>query len=190
MPRQITDGDPSLLKEFAWGSKKLIDYTNSKGQRLQATLTLPAGYEPGRRYPMLVYFYELMSNTHHSFQVPPYDDRPHMSTYASNGYLVLQPDVVYEIGKPGTSALDCVGSAVKKGHRAWLRRSETRRPAGPQLGRISVVIHRDADRHVRRGRDRRAADGPHELLRHALSLDRHASSRASPRSARCAWART
>ena len=113
-PRQVTEADPTLLKEFAWGSKKLIDYTNSKGQRLQATLTLPAGYEPGKRYPMLVYFYELMSNTHHSFQVPPYDDRPHMSTYASNGYLVLQPDVVYEIGKPGTSALDCVGSAVKK----------------------------------------------------------------------------
>ena len=28
--------------------------------------------------------------------------------------LVLQPDVVYEIGKPGSSALDCVTSAVKK----------------------------------------------------------------------------
>jgi dienelactone hydrolase len=112
--RQVTDADPELLKQFAWGSKKLIDYTNSKGQRLQATLTLPAGYEPGKRYPMLVYFYEIMSNTHHNFQVPPYDDRPHMSTYASNGYLVLQPDVVYEIGKPGSSALDCVGSAVRK----------------------------------------------------------------------------
>jgi dipeptidyl aminopeptidase/acylaminoacyl peptidase len=112
--RQVTDADPELLKEFAWGSKTLVDYTNSKGQKLQATLTLPAGYEPGRRYPMIVYFYEIMSNTHHSFQIPPYDDRPHMSTYASNGYLVLQPDVVYEIGKPGSSALDCVGSAVKK----------------------------------------------------------------------------
>jgi dipeptidyl aminopeptidase/acylaminoacyl peptidase len=113
-PRQVTDADPELFKEFAWGTKKLIDYTNSKGQRLQATLTLPANYEPGRRYPMLVYFYEIMSNTHHSFSFPVYDDRPHMSTYASNGYLVLQPDVVYEIGKPGSSALDCVGSAVRK----------------------------------------------------------------------------
>jgi dipeptidyl aminopeptidase/acylaminoacyl peptidase len=37
-----------------------------------------------------------------------------MATYASNGYLVLQPDVVYEIGKPGTSAVDCVTAAVKK----------------------------------------------------------------------------
>jgi dipeptidyl aminopeptidase/acylaminoacyl peptidase len=113
-PRQVTDVDPTLFKEFAWGSKKLIDYKNSKGQRLQATLTLPAGYEPGKKYPMLVYFYEIMSNTHHNFSMPVYDDRPHMSTYASNGYLVLQPDVVYEIGKPGSSALDCVGSAVRK----------------------------------------------------------------------------
>jgi dipeptidyl aminopeptidase/acylaminoacyl peptidase len=46
--------------------------------------------------------------------MPTYDDRPHMSTYASDGYLVLQPDVVYTIGTPGTSALDDVGSAVRK----------------------------------------------------------------------------
>jgi dipeptidyl aminopeptidase/acylaminoacyl peptidase len=37
-----------------------------------------------------------------------------MSTYASDGYLVLQPDVVYEAGRPGSSALDCVTAAVKK----------------------------------------------------------------------------
>jgi dipeptidyl aminopeptidase/acylaminoacyl peptidase len=113
-PRQVTDAQPDIFQNFAWGTKKLIDYKSSKGQRLQATLTLPAGYEPGTKYPMLVYFYELMSGTHHNFSFPVYDDRPHMSTYASNGYLVLQPDVRYEIGKPGTSALDCVTSAVKK----------------------------------------------------------------------------
>ena len=113
-PKQVTDAYPDIFKNYAWGSKQLIDYKNSKGVRLQGTLTLPAGYEPGKKYPMLVYFYELMSDTHHNFSFPVYDDRPHISTYASNGYLVLQPDVRYEIGKPGTSALDCVTSAVKK----------------------------------------------------------------------------
>jgi len=113
-PRQVTDAMPDIFKEFAWGTKKLIDFKNSRGVRLQATLTLPAGYEPGKKYPMLVYFYELMSDTHHNFSFPVYDDRPHMSTYASNGYLVLQPDVRYVIGQPGTSAVDCVTSAVKK----------------------------------------------------------------------------
>ena len=112
-PRKVTDANP-IIKEYAWGTKVLIDYTNSKGQKLQATLTLPAGYQPGKKYPMLVYFYEIMSNTHHKFSMPVFDDRPHMSTYASNGYLVFQPDVVYEIGKPGTSAVDCVTSGVKK----------------------------------------------------------------------------
>jgi len=112
-PRKVTDANPQL-SQYAWGSKVLVDYTNGKGQKLQATLTLPAGYQPGKKYPMLVYFYEIMSNTHHTFSMPVYDDRPHISTYASNGYLVVQPDVVYEIGKPGSSAVDCVESAVKK----------------------------------------------------------------------------
>jgi dipeptidyl aminopeptidase/acylaminoacyl peptidase len=113
-PKKVTDANP-LIKDFEWPSGKvLIDYTNGNGQRLQGTLTLPANYEPGTKYPMLVYFYEIMSNTHHRFSMPVYDDRPHISTYASNGYLVLQPDVVYQIGRPGTSALDCVTSAVKK----------------------------------------------------------------------------
>ena len=112
-PVKVTDANPQQA-EYAWGSKVLIDYKNSKGVRLQGTLTLPANYEAGKKYPMLVYFYEKMSNTHHRYSMPVYDDRPHMSTYASNGYLVLQPDVVYTIGHPGDSAVDCVTSAVKK----------------------------------------------------------------------------
>src|SRR5690606_8393579 len=99
-PKKVTDANPHLA-EYAWGTKKLIDYTDARGNQLQATLTLPANYEPGKKYPMLVYFYEKMSQTHHSFSMPTYDDRPHISTYASDGYLVLQPDVVYTIGRPG-----------------------------------------------------------------------------------------
>jgi dienelactone hydrolase len=112
-PIKVTDANPHQ-SEYAWGRRVLVDYKNSKGVRLQGTLTLPANYEAGKRYPMLVYFYEKMSNTHHRYSMPVYDDRPHMSTYASNGYLVFQPDVVYTIGRPGDSAVDCVTSGVKK----------------------------------------------------------------------------
>lgn len=112
-PKKITDANPQQ-KEYAWGSRVLVDYQNSQGVKLQATLTLPAGYEKGKRYPMLVYIYEKMSMNHHRYSMPTYDDRPHMSTYASDGYLFLMPDIVYTIGRPGSSALDCVGSAVKK----------------------------------------------------------------------------
>ena len=35
------------------------------------------------------------------------------SYYVSNGYLVLEPDIVYTIGYPGQSALKCVLPAIQ-----------------------------------------------------------------------------
>jgi dipeptidyl aminopeptidase/acylaminoacyl peptidase len=110
---KVTDANPQQ-KDYAWGSRILIDYENSLGKKLQATLTLPAGYVKGKKYPMLVYIYETLSQRHHDYSMPTYDDRPHMSLYASDGYLVLMPDIVYTVGTPGSNALDCVGAAVKK----------------------------------------------------------------------------
>jgi dipeptidyl aminopeptidase/acylaminoacyl peptidase len=112
--KKLTDANP-IVSEYAWSAGKvLIDYTNAKGQKLQGTLALPAGYEPGKKYPMLVSFYEIVSNTHHNFSQPGYSNSPQLSTYNSNGYLTFQPDMVYEIGRPGTSALDNMTAAVKK----------------------------------------------------------------------------
>ncbi len=112
-PKRVTDANPQLA-DFAWGRRVLVDYTDERGHDLQATLTLPAGYQEGRRYPMIVYFYEKMSQRHHEFSQPVYDDRPHMSMYASNGYLVLMPDIVYDDGYPGSSALDDVTAAARR----------------------------------------------------------------------------
>jgi len=111
-PRKVTDANPQLA-EYAWGSRVLIDYTDQRGNRLQGTLTLPAGYQAGERYPMVVYFYEKMSQNHHQFSMPVWDDRPHASTYASNGYLFFMPDIVYDDGLPGISALDDITSATQ-----------------------------------------------------------------------------
>ncbi len=112
-PVRQTDANPQQ-DEYAWGRRILVDFENEHGDRLQATLALPAGYEKGKRYPMIVYFYEKVSNQHHTYSMPRYDDRPHMSTYAGNGYLVLMPDIKYYEGRPGWNALDCVTSATKK----------------------------------------------------------------------------
>ena len=112
-PKRMTEANPQQA-DYAWGKRVLVDYTDERGHKLQATLALPAGYVAGKKYPMLVYFYEKMSQRHHVYSYPGYDDRPHMSTYASNGYLVLMPDIIYDEGKPGSSALDDVTSAVKE----------------------------------------------------------------------------
>ncbi|MFN1835386.1 S9 family peptidase [Balneola sp. MJW-20] len=110
---KVTDANPQQ-SEYAWGKRVLIEYENDRGIKLQGTLALPANYEEGKKYPMIVYFYEQMSDRHHQYSMPVYDDRPHMSTYASNGYLVLMPDNVYEEGRPGTSSLDCITAATQK----------------------------------------------------------------------------
>jgi dipeptidyl aminopeptidase/acylaminoacyl peptidase len=111
-PRKVTEANPQQA-EYLWGSRVLVDYTDNRGHDLQATLTLPADHVEGRRYPMIIYFYEKMSQRHHEYSRPTYDDRPHMSTYASNGYLVLMPDIVYDMGYPGSSSLDDVVSAAQ-----------------------------------------------------------------------------
>lgn len=111
--KKITNANPQQ-KNFAWGKRILVDYTNSKGQRLQGTLALPANYDPAKKYPTIIFFYEKMSQSHNQYSMPVYDDRPHISLYASNGYMVFQPDNVFEEGRPGTSSLDCITSAAKK----------------------------------------------------------------------------
>ncbi len=111
-PRRVTEANPQQ-SDYLWGKRVLVDFTDDRGHELQATLALPADYAEGRRYPMIIYFYEKMSQRHHEYSQPVYDDRPHMSTYASNGYLVLMPDIVYDMGYPGSSALDDVVSAAR-----------------------------------------------------------------------------
>lgn len=108
-----TDANPQQ-SDYRWGSSMLIDFENKQGDKLQAALILPAGYEEGKKYPTIVYFYEKVSNNLHRYSSPRYDDRPHFSTYASDGYMILMPDIKYYEGKPGWNALDCVTSATQK----------------------------------------------------------------------------
>src|SRR5262245_16347211 len=45
---------------YLWSSgAQLIDYVNTKGEKLQASLYLPANYEKGKQYPTIVYIYEI-----------------------------------------------------------------------------------------------------------------------------------
>jgi dipeptidyl aminopeptidase/acylaminoacyl peptidase len=111
--RQITDANPQQ-KEFAWTSGvKLINYTSAKGDRLQGALYLPANYEPGKKYPLLVTIYEKRSNLANSYVTPNETSTPNRSIYTSRGYAVLDPDIVYKINDPGMSAVWCVLPAVK-----------------------------------------------------------------------------
>jgi dienelactone hydrolase len=112
-PTRLTDANPQQA-EYAWSAgARLIDYVSDQGDSLQASLYLPAGYEPGKKYPTVVYIYEKLSQTLHSYAVPNETRAFNPSVYTSRGYAVLQPDIVYRVNDPGMSAVWCVVPAVK-----------------------------------------------------------------------------
>ncbi|MDQ6757104.1 MAG: prolyl oligopeptidase family serine peptidase [Bacteroidota bacterium] len=101
-------------KEYAWGKSELITFTNKKGKKMQGALFYPAGYEAGKKYPMVTYIYETVSNTVHGY-INPSQRTPYNATnYTTNGYFVFRPDIVYEINDPGMSAVNCVVPAVEE----------------------------------------------------------------------------
>jgi dipeptidyl aminopeptidase/acylaminoacyl peptidase len=111
--RQLTDANPQMAN-IAWSSgAKLIDYVSDKGDKLQAAMYLPANYDPTKKYPMLVTIYEKRSQGLNRFVSPSETRAPDPSIYTSNGYIVLDPDIVYKINDPGMSAVWCVIPAVK-----------------------------------------------------------------------------
>ena len=100
--------------DYAWGKQVLMDYSNKRGDKLQMMLTYPANYEPGKKYPMVVYYYEKLSQGFHQY-VTPNDRNPYnTAVFSQNGYFVLRPDIVFQARNPGYSGLDCVTSAVRE----------------------------------------------------------------------------
>jgi len=63
---------------------------------------------------MVVYIYERLSQNVHQFVEPRPSHNINPTYYVSNGYLILEPDIVYTIGYPGQSALKCVLPAVQE----------------------------------------------------------------------------
>jgi dipeptidyl aminopeptidase/acylaminoacyl peptidase len=111
--KQVTKTNP-FHTSFAWGRSEIIEYTSDRGARLQGALYYPAGYEPGKKYPMVVYMYERLSDGVHRYVSPSERDPYNTSVFTSNGYAVLQPDIVFRPREPGVSVVECVGPAVRK----------------------------------------------------------------------------
>lgn len=110
--RKVTNANPQLAG-LLWGTAELIHYDSVDGTPLKGTLYKPANFDPAKKYPLMVYIYERLSQNVHNFVEPRPANVINPSYYASNGYLVLEPDIAYKIGYPGQSALDCVLPAVQ-----------------------------------------------------------------------------
>ena len=110
---QITYTNPQQ-SDYFWGRSELIEYTNKDGKDMQGALFYPANYEKGKKYPMIVYIYEIRSTGVHRYVSPSPKSAYNTTNYTTDGFFVFQPDIVYKTNHPGESAVECVVPAVEK----------------------------------------------------------------------------
>jgi len=113
-PQKLFESN-SQHHQYEWGKSELIYYQNAKGKTLKGILYYPAGYDSNKKYPMIVHLYERQSNELHYYVNPSeLDSRGFNRTnFTTQGYFVLYPDISFEIGNPGGSAVDCVVAATQ-----------------------------------------------------------------------------
>jgi dipeptidyl aminopeptidase/acylaminoacyl peptidase len=109
--KKVSDVNPQQAN-YVMGRSELIDYVNADGRKLRAILTKPENFDPSKKYPLMVYIYEELTQGLHSYSAPNVGTSINIPRYVSNGYVVLRPDIVYETGYPGQSAEKCVIPAV------------------------------------------------------------------------------
>jgi dienelactone hydrolase len=100
--------------EYNWGTAELFTWKAYDGRKATGILYKPEDFDPSRRYPLIAYFYERLSDGLHAYLPPsPTPSRLNISFFVSRGYLVLAPDIEYRDGYPGRSAYDYVVSGVR-----------------------------------------------------------------------------
>jgi dipeptidyl aminopeptidase/acylaminoacyl peptidase len=109
---RISDANPQQ-KDYNWGSVEMVHWTSLDGVPLKGMLFKPENFDPHKKYPMITYFYEKLSNTFNSYVPPNGRNVINYTHYVSNGYLVFVPDIVYETGYPGPSSVNCVVPGVE-----------------------------------------------------------------------------
>jgi dipeptidyl aminopeptidase/acylaminoacyl peptidase len=109
---KITEANPQE-KEYPRGEVELVSWINDDGIKLQGMLFKPEGFDPSKKYPMVSYYYEKLSDGIHSYVAPSGRNVVNPLVYTSLGYLVFEPDVVYTMGYPGPSSYKSIVSGVK-----------------------------------------------------------------------------
>ncbi len=116
-PRQLTHLNPTIQPDNL-GQVRVIAYRGIDGEVLQGALLLPAQYQPGRRYPLLVRVYpentSVNSDAAFRFGLDGSDCFANMQLLASRGYAVLQPDIPQRVGTPMKDLVEGVDLAVNK----------------------------------------------------------------------------
>lgn len=103
-PIRISQANPQQ-SQYNWGTAELYRFTSLDGIALEGLLIKPENFDPKQKYPMIVNFYERSADDLYNHREPsPGRSTINYSFYASRGYVIFNPDIVYREGYPGESA--------------------------------------------------------------------------------------
>lgn len=104
---RVQDPAATLLKQ------EIISFRNSIGIPLKGVLYYPKNFDASKRYPMVTYIYQIKSSAANVYSLPSNEATGvNRRTLLENGYLVYEPDIIFDSRGTGISALDCVHSAL------------------------------------------------------------------------------
>ncbi|MEJ5054342.1 S9 family peptidase [Sphingobacterium sp. MYb382] len=110
---RLTDVNPQQA-DYNWGTAELVHWTTPAGHAAEGILYKPENFDPNKKYPIIAYFYEKLTDGLYTYQAPaPTPSRLNIPYFVSNEYLVFAPDINYEIGHPGKSAEEYINSGME-----------------------------------------------------------------------------
>lgn len=111
--QKVTDANPQM-KDYNWGTAELVSWYAYNGDLTEGVLYKPEDFDPTKKYPMLVVFYEKNSEElYRHYTMEPSWSWVNYPFYVSRGYIVFVPDVHYAPGIPGESAYNYICSGVE-----------------------------------------------------------------------------
>ena len=101
-------------KDYNWLSAELMRWKMFDGKMSEGLLFKPENFDPTKKYPVILYFYERNADLLYNYRAPaPSASTINIPYFVSNGYLVFDPNIYYKKGEPGQSAYNSVVSAAK-----------------------------------------------------------------------------
>ncbi len=111
-PQRISHANPQQ-SEYLWGTVETTAWVNANGDSLSGLIYKPENFDPEKKYPMIVYFYERYADRKHAHYIPkPSHSVINFTRYVNDGYIIFIPDIKYKEGYPGKSAEDAVISGT------------------------------------------------------------------------------
>jgi len=99
---------------YNWGTSEIFKWKAYTGKETEGVLYKPEDFDPKKKYPMIVYFYERNNETLHNYRSPaPTASALNIPFFVSRGYIVFVPDIWYKTGHPGKSAFDYIVSGTR-----------------------------------------------------------------------------